>query len=77
MTSWERKGRQEGWQEGQLALVKRLLKRRLGDLSPAAMKQLSTLRTEQLEHLAEALLDFSTAGDLEKWLARRRRPVNA
>src|SRR5258707_15363196 len=36
MTSWERKGRQEGRQEGraegELAVIKRLLKRRVGGL---------------------------------------------
>ena len=76
MTSWERNGRQEGlekgWQEGQLALVKRLLQRRLGVLSPAAVKQVSALSTEQLEQLAEALLDFSRVADLQRWLAHRK-----
>jgi len=72
MTSWERKGRQEGWQEGLLALVKRQLERRLGVLNPATVKQVSALSTDQLEQLAEALLDFSRTVDLQRWLAHRK-----
>ena len=76
MTSWERKGRQEGreegWQEGQLALVKRQLKRRIRALTPPVMKQVNSLRKEDLARLAEALLDFSSAADLQQWLALHR-----
>jgi len=81
MTSWERKGRQEGLEEGrregQLTLVKRQLRRRLSSLSPAAAKQVNLLSAEQLEQLAEALLDFRSAGDLQEWLARHKRAVTA
>jgi len=34
MTSWERKGRQEGLVAGELAVIKRQLKRRIGSLNP-------------------------------------------
>jgi hypothetical protein len=70
MTSYERKGRQEGRQEGQLVLVQRLLQRRVGTVSPAAAKQVSRLSGPSLEALAEALLDFTSAADLDHWLAR-------
>ena len=71
MTSWERKGRQEGWQEGQLALVKRRLHRQLGPLKPAVERQLSQLNAKSLGDLAEALLGFSDSEDLRRWLAER------
>ncbi len=80
MTSWERKGRQEGRLEGrqegrlegQLDLIRIQLNRRLGVLTPATVKRLNTLSTERLTRLAEALLDFKSAADLERWLARGR-----
>ena len=68
MTSWERKG----WQEGQLYLVKRQLNRRVGALRPAATKRLDALTTDQLSKLAEALLDFKSSADFEKWLTKKR-----
>jgi hypothetical protein len=75
ITSYERKGRQEGRLEGrlegQLALVQRQLQRRVGPLSPMAAKQVTRLNTQTLEALAEALLDFTSAADLEHWLARK------
>ena len=78
MTSWERKGREEGrregWQEGrqegQVDLVQRLLRRRLGVVTPAALKRLPALSADDLAALAEALLDFRSQSDLESWLAR-------
>jgi hypothetical protein len=59
--------------EGLLALVQRLLQRRVGTLSPAAAKQVSRLSGPALEALAEALLDFTSAADLDHWLARKRK----
>ena len=65
MTSWERKGRAEG----ELALIKRLLKRRIGAVDPAIEKKLGRLTLQRLESLAEALLDFTGPQDLDQWLA--------
>ena len=65
-------GRQEGWQEGrqegEVQLVLRLLKRRFGALDEGLQQQIQRLSVEQLETLAEELLDFSTLQDLETWL---------
>jgi len=77
MTSWERKGRQEGrqegWQEGQLALIKRLLDRQVGPLDAAMERQVNRLSRERLGELAEALLRFTSAEDLRRWLADTRK----
>ena len=68
MTSWERKGRQEG----QAATIKRQLRILLGKVTPIQQKTIDSLAEEQLSDLAEALLEFSSVRDLERWLARHR-----
>jgi predicted transposase YdaD len=74
------RGRQEGRQEGEAqgeargraaeaaAVTLRLLNRRCGTLSEATTARIQALPLEQLEHLAEALLDFSGPTDLAAWL---------
>ncbi len=47
----------------------RLLGRRCGSLSEATTARIQALPLEQLEALAEALLDFTGAADLASWLA--------
>jgi hypothetical protein len=65
------RGRQEGLEEGRqresLALVQRLLGRRLGDLPEVWRDRLATLGLGPLEELAEALLDFQSLADLQDW----------
>jgi predicted transposase YdaD len=65
------KGRQEGRQEGQCRIVERQLERRVGKLLPPVEQRLRTLSSQQLELLAEALLDFRSAADLDTWLTER------
>jgi Domain of unknown function (DUF4351) len=48
--------------------VLRLLKRRLGGLSPEMEAQIVALSLTRLEELGEALLDFSQLSDLSDWL---------
>ncbi len=75
-TSWKEEGRQEGRQEGREEgrreechrLVVRQFRRRFGMLDAAIEGQLGGLSLDQLETLGEALLDFSTTGDLTDWL---------
>ena len=62
-------GREEGRQEGEVALALRLLTRRCGPLSEATTARIQSLPLEQLESLAEALLDFQSADDLTTWLS--------
>ncbi len=47
----------------------RLLNRRCGPLSEATTAQIQALPLEQLEALADALLDFQGPADLAAWLA--------
>lgn len=61
-------GVEQGRQEGELAIVVRLLTRRLGTLESNLQSQLQQLSSNQLEELAEALLDFTTTADLTTWL---------
>ncbi|MGR9052394.1 MAG: Rpn family recombination-promoting nuclease/putative transposase [Gammaproteobacteria bacterium] len=69
-------GHQEGFHEGRqgecIELVQRLLIRRLGN-DPEIVRSVATMQTmalEQLEELAEALLEFTTAADLDAWLRK-------
>ena len=70
---WLAEGRQEGREEGRqqeaASVTLRLLVRRCGPLSEATTARIQSLPLEQLESLAEALLDFQGADDLEAWLA--------
>jgi predicted transposase/invertase (TIGR01784 family) len=61
-------GRAEGKQEGEATLAIRLLTRRIGQISTSLSTQIRSLSVEQLENLAEALLDFETEEDLRQWL---------
>jgi len=58
----------EGREEEAVVLVLRLLNRRFGELDSNLVKQIQALGVSELEALAEALLDFSTVADLERWL---------
>ncbi len=70
---WE-KGREEGWQkgreEGELGLVLRQLGRAIGPIPESDSQRIHRLGRDELAALAEALLDFRTAGDLTAWLER-------
>lgn len=69
VTSWEEKGQAEGVVKGQRQLVERLLLRKLGAVPQALLAQVASLSSSQLTALGEALLDCTTVGDLEGWLA--------
>ncbi|BAZ31854.1 hypothetical protein NIES4074_43270 [Cylindrospermum sp. NIES-4074] len=62
-----REAREEGRVEGALSFVLRLLNRRLGAIPDELLSQIQVLPLEQIEALAEALLDFATVADLERW----------
>ena len=65
-------GRQERLQEGRrdeaAAMTLRLLNRRCGPLSDATTARIHALPVDQLEALADALLDFQGPADLQDWL---------
>ncbi len=64
-------GRQEGLEAGRqqeaAGLAIRLLIRRLGSLDAGSRERLSDLPLQQLEQLAEDLLDFTEPGDPQAW----------
>jgi predicted transposase YdaD len=62
-------GRQEGRRDEAAAVTIRLLNRRCGPLSDATTAQIQALPVDQLEALADALLDFQGPADLAAWLA--------
>ncbi|MEH1936647.1 MAG: DUF4351 domain-containing protein [Nostoc sp.] len=67
VTSWMR----QGIQQGELTLILRLLNRHIGEVNPQLQERIQTLSTDELENLGEALLDFTTAADLEAWFEGR------
>jgi predicted transposase YdaD len=74
------RGRQEGEAQGEArgraaeaaAFTLRLLNRRCGPLTGSTTTRIQDLPLEQLEALAEALLDFSGPADLAAWLEEKK-----
>jgi predicted transposase YdaD len=69
---WIEEGRQEGEAQGEAKVTLRQLKRRCGPISEATTARIKALPLEQLEVLAEALLDFSGPQDLTTWLEEHK-----
>ena len=65
LTSWEKKGMQKGVE----SLLTRQLRRRLGELPTTAQAKIDQLSLDQMEDLGEALLDFTSQADLDRWLS--------
>jgi predicted transposase YdaD len=61
-------GLQEGRQEGEAALIVRQLTRLVGNLPEPQLQQIRGLPQAKLEALGEALLDFASPTDLQRWL---------
>jgi Domain of unknown function (DUF4351) len=53
-------------------MILRLLTRRLGKLDSRLTQVVEKLEIAQLDELAEALLDFTNATDLEGWLEKAK-----
>lgn len=71
---WEQQTEQRGEQRGlqrERSLILRQLTRRVGQVSPTLTSKVECLSLEHLELLGEALLDFSSAADLDNWLRSR------
>ena len=66
------KGIQQGLQQGELAMLRRLLISRFGALSPQIEAQLQRLSISQLEELGVAIFELSTVADLATWLEARQ-----
>jgi Domain of unknown function (DUF4351) len=54
--------------DGEVALVIKLLTRKVGDVSPGLMSRIGLLCSDQVEDLGLALLDFVSVEDLVGWL---------
>ena len=70
-------GIQQGQRQSAATIILRLLNRRLGALTPTGIKRIESLSVTQLETLTDALLDFSTMSDLNKWLRENGKSVSA
>ena len=66
MTSWEEKGMERGL-DRQRSTILRQLTRKIGSMTDETIEQVNGLSFDQLENLAEALLDFTQFEDLLKW----------
>ena len=66
---WLAEGEAKGRQEGEAAVTLRQLNRRCGPLTGVTTAQIQALPVDQLEALADALLDFTGPADLAAWLA--------
>ena len=67
------RGRRRGLKEGrerEIELVLRLLRRRLGSVTAPQEKGLRMLTLSRIEALGEALLEFSSPADLDRWLRK-------
>jgi predicted transposase/invertase (TIGR01784 family) len=68
-------GREEGIKTGQIALIVRLLERRVGAITPEVQSQIGELSINQLENLADVLLNFNDISDLAAWLQAQNLPA--
>jgi predicted transposase YdaD len=62
------RGIEQGMTQEARSLILRQLNRRFGTIAPNIESQIAKLSISQLESLGEALLDFSSAADLDEWL---------
>ena len=65
-------GERIGYERGQQELVLRLLQKQVGELPALVIDEIKTLSLDNLEALAEALLDFTVVDDLLNWLRTNR-----
>ena len=61
---------EEGREAAEVALLLRLLTRRLGTLSAEYPARLGGLSSDQRGALVEAVLDFTARSDLDAWLSK-------
>lgn len=61
-------GEVRGEEKKALSIVLRLLNRRIGLLDEVSEAKVRQLSITQLDDLSEALLDFMTPADLDRWL---------
>jgi len=62
-------GLEEG-REREISILTRQLKRKIGSLSSHVERRVAMLSFDELELLGEALFDFNTDADLDRWLQK-------
>ncbi len=83
ITSVEQIGYDRGIKEGrdeeakqalqrERSLILRQLNRKVGAIEDRILTQITKLSVPQLEDLGEALLDFDSIADLDRWLPEQR-----
>jgi hypothetical protein len=76
VTSWMRRGIEQGIERGQrteaLALILGQLARQVGSLPSETQQRVDQLSLTQLETLSLDLLGFTDLADLQSWLAQNR-----
>ena len=65
----ERKGLEEGREEGKKLLLVSLLAKKFGALSPQLQEQINQLSGAKLDNLSLAILDLKDVQELQSWLA--------
>ena len=65
---------QDVFAEGEAAIILRLLQRRCGVLPPVLTSRITDLPIAGLEALSDALLEFQSITDLERWLGEHSQP---
>ncbi|HEY3860311.1 MAG TPA: DUF4351 domain-containing protein [Verrucomicrobiae bacterium] len=70
-------GLERGRQEASQQVVARLVRHRWGELPANMVAQLKVLSFDDSQNLAEALWDFTSLADVEKWLADNPAPPKA
>jgi hypothetical protein len=73
VTNIERTAKEEGRQEGQAEIVLRQLRRRCAPLPAGLEERVHGLSLDQLANLANALFDFASLADLERWLSLEKK----
>ena len=68
---WAYERIEQSFQQGKLAIVTRLLTRKLGTIEPDLQVKINQLSAVDLDELSEVLLDFADVSDLSNWLTQR------
>jgi flagellar biosynthesis/type III secretory pathway protein FliH len=83
VTSWMQQGIDQGLEKGReegrertIATLARQLKRKIGTLNAEVEQRLSQLSFDELDLLGEALFDFETLADLDRWLQKTHHSLD-
>ncbi|NES23774.1 MAG: Rpn family recombination-promoting nuclease/putative transposase [Symploca sp. SIO3E6] len=71
ITYAEEKGQEKGQLTEAIALIKRQLKKRFGEIPEETSSKVEDLSLADLESLTEEIFDFTSLSDLVTWLAKR------